>query len=151
ATSRAIGCCPPGGVRSIPDAGRPNAGLPRAWRCAPRLPRAWWPPAAPRDAHQRASSVETAGACTPSPSASAASLGLAHASERAVALAGSVVPWGRFTWCVWPTGLLSRDNTREEGWVRPDSTGTGTLQEAPSEAWRTNARAQLLLEAAATQ
>lgn len=36
--------------------------------------------------------------------------------------------------------LLPRCNTRDEGWVRPSSAGTRTLQEAPRFAWRTNAQ-----------
>ena len=75
--------------------------------------------------------------------------GLSHASGSAVSLAVSVVPCVRFTWFVRLFCLLSRGNTREEWLVRPDSAGTCTLQEAPSCAWRTNARPEPLPEAEA--
>jgi hypothetical protein len=46
---------------------------------------------------------------------------------------------------------LPRGNTRYEWLVRPSSAGTCPLPEAPSFAWRTNAKAQPLSEVGATQ
>src|SRR5712691_1186998 len=64
----------------------------------------------------------------------------------------------RSTWCPvyaspvsFGLHLLHRRNTRYEWLVGPCSAGTCTLQETPSFAWRTNAKAHLLPEAGATQ
>jgi len=46
---------------------------------------------------------------------------------------------------------LHRGHTRHAWLVRPDSAGTFTLPEAPSFAWCTNARPELLLKAGATE
>ena len=64
-------------------------------------------------------------------------------------LRGSLCPLRRC--CSAVLCLLHRCNTRYEWLVRPYSAGTCTLQEAPSFAWRTNARDEPLPKAGATQ
>ena len=81
----------------------------------------------------------------------AAITGLYQALESAVSLAVYVVPCVRFTRVVRLSHLLHRCNTRYEWLVRPYSAGTCTLQEAPSFAWRTNARASAAAESGSEQ
>ena len=100
-----------------------------------------WTPADPREAYQCASSVEASGALKPSPSA-------------LLRLRGCIKLWGmrsplRSTWCpvyaspvLFGFHLLHRCNTQYRWLVRPYLTGTSTLQETPSFAWRTNAALQ---------
>ena len=100
-----------------------------------------WTPADPREANQNASSVEASGALKPSPSALLPLRGC-------IKLQGVRSPL-RSTWCPvyastasFGSHLLRSCNTRYEWLVKPCSAGTYTLQEAPSCAWRTNARFQ---------